>query len=197
MIKKLLYLVIIVVGIYGVYTCYTTGFEKTISFLNIDIPSFAEVTGNKSKLDSDMSKLNSLNTTGIASATENVVTQEANYKSKRDEYVTLAASASEEEIAEANKVEKYLLDYLWIKVGNYASDNGVKFKMTPDIATASLTFDITGTYISVINFIYDLENDTELNFGINGIVVEGGSSSSVVKAYFKVEDVNVVTSPQE
>ena len=107
----------------------------------------------------------------------------------------LAMTASEKEIAEANKIERYLLDYLWIKVGNYASDNDVKFKMTPNTNEQTLTFDITGKYISVINFIYDLENDLDLNFEINGIVIQGGSTSEIVKANFNVEGIRVVTSP--
>ena len=40
-------------------------------------------------------------------------------------------------------------------------------------------------------------NDAELNFKVDGIVVEGGSSDQIVKANFVVKDVNVITSPGE
>jgi hypothetical protein len=69
--------------------------------------------------------------------------------------------------------------------------------MTPNDADATLSFDITGSYVSVINFIYDIQNDTELNFKVDGIVVEGGSSDQIVKANFVVKEVNVITSPGE
>lgn len=197
MIKKLLYLVIIVFSVYGVYICYTEGFERNLGIVNIDIPNFEEVKDNKSQLDTDLTELNTLNSTGISSAISKVETEIQNYEAKKQEYDMLALSASRDEIAEANKIEKYLLDYLWIRIGNYASNNNVKFKMTPNETEASLTFDVTGAYISVINFIYDIENDTELNFGISGIVLEGGSSSNVVKANFKVYDVNVITAPEQ
>mgnify|MGYP000452560579 FL=1 len=124
-----------------------------------------------------------------------VETSMKTYEARKQEYDMLAMTASEKEIAEANKIERYLLDYLWIKVGNYASDNDVKFKMTPNTNEQTLTFDITGKYISVINFIYDLENDLDLNFEINGIVIQGGSTSEIVKANFNVEGIRVVTSP--
>ena len=148
-------------------------------------------------MDNHLNDLNNLNTARLNEAVDNVRIEKTNYEAKKNEYDTLALSASESEIAEANKIERYLLDYLWIRVGNYANDNAVKFKMTPDEQTATLSFDITGSYVSVINFIYDIQNDTELNFKVDGIVVEGGSSDSIVKANFVVKDVNVITSPEE
>jgi hypothetical protein len=144
-----------------------------------------------------MKQLNSLNSTKLDEAAENVRIEQKNYEAKKNEYDTLALTASKEDIAEANKIERYLLDYLWIRVGNYANDNAVKFKMTPNDADATLSFDITGSYVSVINFIYDIQNDTELNFKVDGIVVEGGSSDQIVKANFVVKEVNVITSPGE
>mgnify|MGYP007069975605 CR=1 FL=1 len=117
-----------------------------------------------------------------------------NYESKKQAYDMLALTASRAEIAEANKEEKYLLDYLWIKVGGYAADNDVKFKMTPNESDSTLTFDITGSYISVINFIYDLQNDYELDFAIDSIIIQGGQT---VKANFVVQNVDVVTSPDK
>ena len=69
--------------------------------------------------------------------------------------------------------------------------------MTPDAETATLAFDITGSYVSVINFVYDIQNDEELDFKMDGIVIEGASSDREVKAKFTVEDINVVTSPDQ
>lgn len=86
-----------------------------------------------------------------------------------------------------------MLDFLWMKVGTYANANDVKIKINPDESTPVVTFDVTGKYISIINFIYDLENDEELAFNVDNIVMEGGSSDSVTKARFKVSGVNIVT----
>lgn len=200
MIKKIILLLVAVVGLYGSWTAYKNGYVglKTEKFsLVFEVPSYESVKENKFNLDTKIAELTSLNTTGIPNARNDVKLEIENYEAKRKEYEDLAMSATADEIAEANKIEKYLLDYLWIRVGNYANDNNVKFKMTPITSTASLDFDITGSYISVINFIYDIQNDEELNFNINGIVIQGGSSDQIVKAKFTVEDVNVVTSPED
>ncbi len=200
MIKKLILLLVAVIGIYGSVTALRNGYVgiKTEKFsLIYEVPSYASVKENKSNLNNKIDELTRLNTSGIPSAQNDVKLEVDNYEAKRKTYEDLAMSATAEEIAEANKIEKYLLDYLWIRVGNYANDNNVKFKMTPVGSTATLDFDITGSYISVINFIYDIQNDEELNFDINGIVIEGGSSDEIVKAKFTVEDINVVTSPED
>ncbi|MBQ8299931.1 MAG: hypothetical protein IJX99_08815 [Clostridia bacterium] len=200
MIKKLVLLLVVIIGLYGSLTAYRDGYVgiKTDKFsLMFEVPSYASVKENKNNLDNKVAELDNLNTSGIPNAQNDVKLEIENYEAKRKEYEDLAMSATADEIAEANKIEKYLLDYLWIRVGNYANDNNVKFKMTPVQSTATLDFDITGSYVSVINFIYDIQNDKELNFNINGIVIQGGSSDQIVKAKFTVEDINVVTSPED
>lgn len=200
MIKKLLLLIAVVICAYGSYTSFAKGYFGLVTpkfQLKMDVVSYSDLKANKEKLDNDMKQLNSLNSTKLDEAAEGVRLEQKNYEAKKTEYDTLALTASKEDIAEANKIERYLLDYLWIRVGNYANDNAVKFKMTPNDADATLSFDITGSYVSVINFIYDIQNDAELNFKVDGIVVEGGSSDQIVKAYFVVKDVNVITSPGE
>lgn len=200
MIKKLLLLIAVVICAYGSYTSFTKGYFGLVTSgfqLKMDVVSYDNLKSNKETLDNSMKQLQSLNTVKLEEAVNNVRIEKQNYEAKKIEYDTLALAASKEDIAEANKIERYLLDYLWIRVGNYANDNAVKFKMTPDDANSSISFDITGSYVSVINFIYDIQNDEELNFKVDGIVIEGGNSDSVVKANFVVRDVNVVTAPEK
>ena len=198
--KKLLVLLIAVISIYGSITALKDGYVGIITEkfqLKFDVPSYVQIQDEKAELDAKVKELNNLNKSGIPNASGEVGIELQNYANKKDAYEQLKSSANREQIAEANKIEIYLLDYLWIKVGNYANDNAVKFKMTPNQEMATLDFDITGSYISVINFIYDVQNDEELNFQLDGIVIEGASSDKEVKAKFTVEDINVVTSPDE
>ena len=195
MIKKVLLILIIGLTGYSTWLFASQGYETVLGPISLDVPSYKEVVSDKETLDSKLSTLNTKNKNELVIEESKVEKSMQNYEARKQEYDMLATTASEKEIAEANKIERYLLDYLWIKVGNYASDNDVKFKMTPNNVEQSLTFDVTGKYISVINFIYDLENDVDLNFEIDGIVVQGGSSDSVVKANFKVEGIRVITTP--
>ena len=195
MIKQVLLILIIGLTGYSTWLFASQGYETVLGPISLDVPSYKEVVSDKETLDSKLSTLNTKNKNELVIEESKVEKSMQNYEARKQEYDMLATTASEKEIAEANKIERYLLDYLWIKVGNYASDNDVKFKMTPNNVEQSLTFDVTGKYISVINFIYDLENDVDLNFEIDGIVVQGGSSDSVVKANFKVEGIRVITTP--
>ena len=200
MIKKIILLLVTVISLYGSFTAFKNGY---VGFVNdkidikFEVPSYEKIKDEKAEFDSKTRELANLNQTGIPNANNDVNRELQNYANKKDTYEELKNLANRDQIAEANKIEIYLLDYLWIKVGNYANDNAVKFKMTPRTESASLDFDITGSYISVINFIYDIQNDEELNFKIDGIVVMGGGSSDSVKARFTVEDINVVTSPEQ
>ena len=197
MIKKILAILVIVFSLYSFYGCFVNG-EVTYALGNLSYtlkaPSFNSIKKDKETLEADESKLDRLNESGIKNAVASVEGAIKTYESKKQAYDMLALTASRTEIAEANKEEKYLLDYLWIKIGGYAADNDVKFKMTPNESDSTLTFDITGSYISVINFIYDLQNDYELDFTIDSIIIQGGQT---VKANFVVQNVDVVTSPDK
>ena len=110
-----------------------------------------------------------------------------------DSNVDMFEIDSFEQLEAAMKEEEFLLDYLWIVIGNYAEDNNVKFWMNTT-ENATLEFDVTGTYISIINFVYDLSNDPELRFVIDNIQLEAGASkNTVTKAKFTVEGITVVT----
>ena len=68
------------------------------------------------------------------------------------------------------QVEKYNIEYLWTIIGNYATKNGVT--LTLDIKSTSaqdvynLNFNLEGKYIGITDFIYSLEDDSELKFEI-------------------------------
>ncbi len=195
MIKKILLLLIIVYVGYNCWIVTSQGINISLGGFKVDIPSYETVDKNMKKLDTSVTELNKLNTQDVSAALDKVSAATKNYETRKQEYDLLAISASEEDIAEANKVEKYLLDFLWMRIGKYASDNDIKWKMDYD-ESEILNFNITGSYVSIINFIYDLENDTELNFKVEGIVIEGGSADTTVKANFIVEGINVITAPE-
>ena len=68
------------------------------------------------------------------------------------------------------QVEKYNIEYLWTIIGNYATKYGVT--LTLDIKSTSaqdvynLNFSLEGKYIGITDFIYSLEDDSELKFEI-------------------------------
>ena len=92
------------------------------------------------------------------------------------------------------QTEKYEIEFLWTKIGNYAKDRNVDIKM--DVANGTtkgiydLKFTVVGKkYEEVVNFIYDIENDSKLGFKIEDFhMVSAGEG---VQATFACKEINV------
>ncbi len=195
MIRKLIYIGVSALSIYLTYTLVVSGFSSRLNLpFNTNVLAYNEIISKGEELNRKISRVNTLNSAEIASARNSVETEKANFEAQKNDYTDLEANASEEEIAEANKKQEYLLDYLWIVIGNYANDNNVKFKMTIDDVNLRINFDITGSYVSIINFIYDIENDSNLKFNLNGIEMASSTSENTTKASFSVDGITVKTS---
>lgn len=68
--------------------------------------------------------------------------------------------------------KSYAIEFLWTKIGTHAREEGVnlKFEITNSSTGANnvndIKFTVDGSYIGITNFIYSLENDTDLSFTI-------------------------------
>lgn len=187
--KKILLVLIIAALIYLNYNAIKNG---TTVFAHA-IPSYNKLKQDNLTLDSEISALTSKIYGNYATEVGKVSTSKSAFNIEKQQYDTLAAEATDEQLEAAMREEEFLLDYLWIVVGNYAEDNNIKFEMktNPDL---TINFDVTGSYISIINFVYDLANDPELRFVIDNMQLEGGSNQdSTTKAKFTVYGINVVT----
>ncbi len=200
MIKNLILAGLSLLSLYLTYFIFKSGINLSgkVPFLNsADVMSYSEIRAQGDELNNNIAMIEKLNKTELPLAKSQVDTEIARFKEQQRKYEILESNASEAEIAEANKKVEYLLDYLWIVIGNYANDNDVRFKMTTDDTNLRIDFDITGSYVSVINFIYDIENDKNLNFNLNGIKMARSTSTDTTKAYFSVSGIRVIRSIEE
>lgn len=193
--KKILLILLTVALAVLLYNTITNGMEIG----NLKIPSYADLQTNNAQLDKRISEVDALIKNDYAKKKSDVETAKNDFKVKKQSYDSLAANATDEQLEAALKKEEYLLDYLWILVGNYANDNDVKFLMNVNNDEEyTIDFDVTGKYISIINFIYDLANDSELRFVIDNIQLEGGSNQNIItKGKFTVSGINVITKAEE
>lgn len=194
MIKKLLQLILVCILAVGVFNSWAHGFSFHMFGVDLDISSYSGIAQKSQQLVSKVEELERKNTTEYNSALSMKKAAENNFNTCKAAYEELASQASIDEIREANKKEEYFLDYLWMKIGTYANNSDIKVLINPNYEAATIDFDISGQYIAVINFIYDLENDSELAFNIDNLVMQGGSSAEVTKASFQVRNINIVTS---
>lgn len=91
------------------------------------------------------------------------------------------------------QTEKYEIEFLWTKLGNYAQDNNVQIKIdVVNSGTAGLydlNFTIAGEYKNVTQFIYDVENDSKLGFKIEGFNM--ASIEGVVQGTFSCKEISI------
>lgn len=94
----------------------------------------------------------------------------------------------------SGQIQKYEIEALWVMLGKHATSEGVVLQM--DViksGTASdvynLKFTVTGSYISIIDFISAIENDSALGFKIEEFkMVPGGSE---LQATFICKDITI------
>jgi len=194
MIKKLLLLILVCILGYGVFSSWAHGFSFNMFGLNFETSSYAGIADKSVNLNSKIAELNNKNSSEYNQALNKKEAAISNFTSSKKAYDELALEASVDEIREANKEEEYFLDYLWMKIGTFANNSEIKVLIDPDYENETIDFSVSGQYIAVINFIYDLENDPELAFNIDNLVMQGGSSAKVTKAAFQVRNVKIITS---
>ena len=105
----------------------------------------------------------------------------------KKEYLDLVTVSTDSEIQNALQTKNYTIEYLWSRVGNHATKEGVVVKMevvSSSIGSAeynNLNFTATGTYLALTNFIYDLENDSNLDFTIDNFQMTSKKCTFTVK----------------
>ena len=118
-------------------------------------------------------------------------------------------------VKDATTDEKYFIEYLWITLGNYATENnllidiitpgsrsdtveitnsdGTKTTVTlvdTSVANNSIKIIVKGRYANVADFVYEVENDKELKFKLDNIKMSYVANNSI-EATFNVLSLKV------
>ena len=137
--------------------------NEEIDQKNEALSNIASVTYN--------SKLSTLNQTGV--------TLQDKKEQYENEAMLVTASGG---TGYLSTTEKYEIEFLWTRLGNYAGDEGVDIKI--DVTNSSisgkydLNFTVTGSYVGITDFIYDIENDSKLGFKIEDFSMNAVSVST-------------------
>lgn len=129
-------------------------------------------------------------------ALENMQTDVEKLMSAKKEYLDAVARSSESDIKNATQTKSYMIEYLWSRIGNLATAQGVKIKMEianstlQDQEYRNLKFTVNGRYLAVTQFISSLENDSNLDFTIDDFHMSPGTGT-IIEATFVVKDVKI------
>lgn len=116
----------------------------------------------------------------------------------KEEYNDKVIYSSSDEIAEAGITRPYETEYLQTVLGNHAKDKIVNLRYELRQASTGVSgeydmyFTVTGSYVSITEFVAALENDSSLNFKIESFkLIPTTESTENLQATFVVKGINV------
>ena len=180
-ISILLTVVIIICMVKGL----TVGSFRILSISNIKQESL--------NLDNEVEELNNLKNVTYKKKIDDLQTATKDLTTAKQKYLDLASVSTDKEIQDANLEQTYAMEFLWNKIGSYATREGVTLKW--DVSSTgvnnkyTLNFTTTGSYVGVISYIYALENDSDLAFRIENFKMT--ASGENVTATFTVNNVAI------
>ena len=196
--KRLIIIIVLVIVLFFGYGIVTQGL--TIDALNIEISGYEDMESASDDLTLEVANYNKLNTTTYQTTLTALTTAVNEYNSAKEEYEELIEEiADEEEILTdiendetvvGYAITVYEIDFLWTKIGNYAKSEGLTLTMSVSSASETssvigyglynLSFNVTGEYINIADFLYDIEDDDELGFEIRDFSMISGQASFTV-----------------
>jgi len=164
-VKKILISVLIILLLILNYFAFARG----ISFLKIK--SINDIKNASNNLGSSFNEANVLSNKTYPTEVENLERAIKQLKISKQEYENKNIYSPEGDSIGAIEIKTYKIHYLWTILGNYRKDRGVQaltldLKSTPNKDVYDLEFTLVGTYTRITDFLYDVENDEELNFEI-------------------------------
>lgn len=164
---------------------------KGISIGKLSIYSKESIKEQSLDLDKKIEEANAQINQNYAKSVADIETSITNLKNAKEEYESKVGLNGELGITQ---IEKYKIEYLWSIIGGYATDEGVKLdldiKETSIDDTYNVNFTLYGSYVGIIDFIYDIENDDELNYRINEFKIEPSATTTTTTADNKVTTIS-------
>lgn len=189
--KKVLIAILIVLLVALAYFAIFQG----VSLGSVQILSVEQIIKANDELTNKINQTNSLQKKEFLSKKEELSTAVSELLEKKEQYFNLAKVSTQGEITKANTEETYMIEYLWARVGRHATSKGVKLKFdvitgeTGEADVKNLAFTVEGKYVGIIDFIYAIEDDSELNFKIENFKMLPSGTNLI--ATFNVRNVRI------
>ncbi len=190
--RKILLSILLVLALVLMTLFMKNGFSIGQSFR---IYGFQGISDESQKLTQAISDANNQNDQ-FTNALTNMQTDVEELMDAKKEYLDAVARSTDSEIRYATQTKSYMIEYLWSRIGNLATSQGVKIKMEvvnstlQDQEYRNLRFTVNGRYLAVTQFISSLENDTSLDFTIDDFHMSPGTGT-IIEAKFVVKDVRI------
>ena len=185
--RKILLIILIILLLVGAGLTIANGFELG----NFKIWGVKAIVAENETIDKKNLELSNLVSVTYPSTLDALDTSSKTLTSTKEEYEEKAILVSNSKYY--MQTEKYEIEFLWTRLGNYAKDNNVQIKI--DVVNSStsglydLNFTIAGEYVKVTEFIYDVENDSKLGFKIEDFHMSANGEG--VQAGFSCKEISI------
>lgn len=158
--------------------------------------SVQEIIDENDNLDTAIATLATSIDTEYQATKDNLDYSFKRLQSEKQNYQTTIAYSTEEELKAANETEQYRLDYLWTTIGLYATKYNLVMRSDFSHGTSgvqdqyNISFTVRGEYLSVSEFIYDIEKDPSLGFRIEEFALVPYSDTEL-QGTFIIKNVSV------
>ena len=198
--KKILIIIVLALLLTIAYCTVFNGY----SIGKINVLSITDMANKNSELDSQIESTAKLKTVSYSEKMSDLSKNAKELIKQKKEYTELVEYSKSSDIEKANQIQQYDVEVLWTKVGLHATNNNVKLKFEivdsssvseKNVKYFNLNFTVTGTYISITDFIADLERDAKLSFSIDNFQMipsstqDTSSSGRNLQATFTVKDI--------
>lgn len=189
--KKLLMLILIGLLLTLSIFIVLNGFEAG----NVQVLSYQGIQAKNRELDQKIQESSKLADKDYRQIVSTVEESSKKLQQAKNDYDDMTAVSSEGDVQAASQIERYEVETLWVKLGNYATSEGAVIKM--DIVqgntndTYNLKFTVNGSYISITDFISDIENDSTLGFRIEEFKMMPSTSSNDLQAVFVCKEISI------
>ena len=169
---------------------------KGLKIGGIEILSIKGIGEKNSELDSKIQDATAKATVQFPKIVNEVNTNAKKLTEKKNKYNEMATVYTSGEEQSVAQIQKYEIESLWVKLGNHATAEGATMKMNVVKGNNTLenvydlSFTVNGSYISIIDFISDIENDSTLGFKIENFKMNGSGDS--LQATFTCKEINII-----
>ena len=165
-----------------------------VGFFNFNIQSLGQIEDSSKALKTKIEDANRLIDTDYPNKLNDLTTAENSLQTAKKEYLEYVNKSSNEQIIAAKTLKSYAIEFLWTKLGTHAREEGVN--LTFEVGSggnsggSTLNFTVDGSYIAITNFIYSIENDTDLDFRIQNFKLLP-HQGEILEATFSVSGVTI------
>lgn len=199
--RKILISLLIVLLLAALYLMAFRG----INILGMEVLSLTQIKDKNSDLEQKLENVSTLTSVEQPKAISTLNNDVKQLVIAKEEYNDKVLYSSESDIAQAAQTIPYETEYLWTRLGNHAKKNEINLRYELRQTSAStlesnsakqfdLYFTLTGSYVSISEFIAAVENDSSLNFKIENFILNPtADSTEILKATFVVKEISVKT----